>query len=548
MTDPSRFAGLLLSVFLAASCAPVPRGSVTDEARAIAELFETPVQYSPRTMTPEELAAFFASYPEYRADSAAISAFYERRGMQFAWFINDTLTASAEAFLSLSGVADTAGAPVDPLAPHLSALVTDALPEGRAEALCDTCARHLELHLTAEFFRFAERQYGGHFQRDLRELGWFIPRAKKDMSRLIDSLAAGTMDLSAYAPMHPQYQKLRRHLARYQAIRDTAWPALELPRGRATLRPGDSAAVVPAIRARLVLLGDLAADPGGEAYDSGTVEAMRRFQARHGLQEDGVIGPNVVRALNVSPATRLRTMLVNMERLRWVPDAQPANLLLVNIPEFQLHVHEADTLVRSMRVVVGTAATRTVIFSDTVSTIVFSPTWTVPPGMTRRLILPAMRRDPDYLRRENMEIIGGTPQQPIIRQRPGPNNALGRVKFLFPNSYHIYMHDTPARQLFGRDQRAFSQGCIRLADPQWLAEYLLRHDPSWTRSRIERAMVSGRETFVPLTERPPVWLVYFTAWEDREGRLNFRDDIYGHDERLAAELFRQDPPDGTSPP
>lgn len=538
MTGSSRSAGLPLFLLLASSCAPATSSSVVEEAQAIAEVFETPVQYSPRTLAPEELAEFFSSYPEYRADSATVSAFYERRDMQFAWFIDDTLTASAEAFLALSGVADTAGGRVDPLAPHLSALVADALTEGRAEALCDTCARHLELHLTAEFFRFAERQYGGHFQRDLRELGWFIPRAKKDLSRLIDSLAAGTMDLSAYAPMHPQYQKLRQHLAHYQGISSIAWPALELPRGRTTLNPGDSAAVLAEIRARLVLLGDLADGNGGQVHDSAMVDGMRRFQARHGLQQDGVIGPNVLRALNVSPAARLRTMLVNMERLRWVPDEQPASLLLVNIPEFQLHVYDADTLVRSMRVVVGTAASRTVIFSDTVSTVVFSPTWTVPPGITRNEILPAMRRDPDYLRKENMEIIGGTPQQPVIRQRPGPNNALGGVKFLFPNSYHIYMHDTPARQFFGRDQRAFSHGCIRLADPRWLAEYLLRADTTWTRERIAQAMASGRETFVRLTERPPVWLVYFTAWEDQDGRLNFRDDIYGHDRRLAAELFQ----------
>lgn len=524
----------------ALACEPAGGGSVVEEALAIAAVFETPERYSRRALAPEELTEFFASYPEYRDDSVNVTAFYERRGMQFAWFIGDSLTASAEAFLALSGAADTAGGRVDPLAPHLSALVAEGLAEGRQQALCDTCARHLELHLTAEFFRFADQQYGGHFRRDLHELGWFIPRAKKDMSRLMDSLAAGTMDFSAYAPMHPQYHKLRPHLTRYHDLAALPWPALALPRGRTTLAVGDSAEVIAAIRERLQLLGDLADTGEAALYDSAMVPAVQRFQARHGLSEDGVIGPAFMRAVNVAPAERARTMLVNMERLRWVPDEQPANLLLVNIPEFRLHVYQADTLVTSMPVVVGTAATRTVIFSDTVSTIVFSPTWTVPPGITRNEILPAMRRDPDYLRKENMEIIGGTAQQPIIRQRPGPNNALGRVKFLFPNSYHIYMHDTPARQFFARDQRAFSHGCIRLADPTWLAEYLLRDDSAWPPARIEQAMRSGRETAVRLGERRPVMLVYFTAWEDRNGRLNFREDVYGHDARLAAELF-EDP-------
>ncbi|MCL4866644.1 MAG: L,D-transpeptidase family protein, partial [Gemmatimonadales bacterium] len=375
----------------------------------------------------------------------------------------------------------------------------------------------------------------------LGELGWFIPRAKKDLSRLADSLAAGTMDLAAYEPLHPQYQRLKAQLPRLHDLAAVPWPALALPvlpARRLGLAPGDSADVIIDIRHRLHQLGDLAQDDASPRHDSTLVAAVRQFQARHGLSDDGIIGPRFLQAINVTPTDRLRTILVNMERLRWVPDRQPANLLLVNIPEFRLHVFEADTVVLSMRVVVGTTVNSTVVFSDTVSTVVFSPSWTVPTGITQNEILPAMRRDPDYLRKENMEIIGGTATRPLIRQRPGPNNALGRVKFLFPNSYSIYMHDTPARQFFARDQRAFSHGCIRLEEPRALAEYLLRDDPAWTRQRITEAMLSGRETFVQLREGPPVMSVYFTAWVTSDGLLNFREDLYGHDRQLAAELFR----------
>jgi L,D-transpeptidase YcbB len=268
------------------------------------------------------------------------------------------------------------------------------------------------------------------------------------------------------------------------------------------------------------------------------VRSVERFQARHGLVADGVIGPDFLRGLNVPPAERMRTLLVNMERMRWLPENQPANALVVNIPDFRLHVFEGDDEAFSMRIVVGATATRTVIFADTLTLVVMSPTWTLPMSITRREILPAIAKNPNYLRTHNMEIIGGTKAAPVIRQKPGPDNALGRVKFLFPNRFDIYMHDTPARGAFALEKRAFSHGCIRLDEPRKLAEYLLRDDPAWTPERIGTVMFSRRETTVLLKEPRPVLILYFTAWVDRQGRLNFRDDVYGHDRKLADELFR----------
>jgi murein L,D-transpeptidase YcbB/YkuD len=220
-----------------------------------------------------------------------------------------------------------------------------------------------------------------------------------------------------------------------------------------------------------------------------------------------------------------------------MPEAQPPDAIQVNIPEFRLHVFEAGRVVMSMDVVVGAHATRTVVFSDSVAQIVFNPTWTVPASITRNEILPAIRSDPDYLRKHDMEIIGGTESSPVIRQRPGPGNALGRVKFVFPNSYGIYMHDTPVTSVFDREHRALSHGCIRLSRPQELAEYLLIDDPDWPPDRITQAMTGRRETPVRLAKKRLVVITYFTAWVDTDGRLNFRDDVYGHDARLAGELF-----------
>lgn len=191
-----------------------------------------------------------------------------------------------------------------------------------------------------------------------------------------------------------------------------------------------------------------------------------------------------------------------------------------------------------MDVVVGADATRTVIFSDTLSRIVFSPYWGVPTSIVQNEVLPAMKKDPNYLSKKGMERIGGSDANPLIRQKPGAGNALGRVKFLFPNSYSIYFHDTPSKGAFARESRAFSHGCIRLSKPQDLADYLLRNDSTWTPEKIKKAMFGEKEITVnlPKAERRPVMIGYFTAWVDN-GQLNFRDDVYGNDAKLAAELF-----------
>lgn len=529
---PLALAALALATL--AGCRPTdPIVRRADPAVALEQVFDTPEPYSPRRLAPGDIATFLAGHPQYVADSSALVDFYARREAQYAWLAADALTANAEAFIALAGLG---AGPVDSL-----------------DFACAACVRDAELGLTAEFFRYARRDYGGHFERDPRELQWFIPRAKKDYGRLLDSLAGGTMDFAAFAPVHPLYAQLRDAVGPLRALAEVPWAPLALPRGVRKLSPGEASPLVPPLRARLALLGDLAdtvapaathdsarSGDGSLPYDSTLVAAVRRFQQRHGLIDDGVVGAGVLRALNVPPAERLRTILVNMERLRWVPDHPPETAIIVNIPEFRLRVLERGAEVLAMPIVVGAVATHTVIFADSVTSVTFSPTWTVPASITRKEILPAMRRDPGYLARHQMDIIGGTAALPVIRQRPGPQNALGAIKFSFPNPYGIFMHDTPSRGLFAREQRAFSHGCIRLAEPEALAAYLLRADTTWTTDRMRAAMGRSQPTEVPLRDPMPVFIVYFTAWADRDGRLQFRDDVYGHDARLAQELFARD--------
>jgi murein L,D-transpeptidase YcbB/YkuD len=527
------------AVLSLAACArkPEPRDPVVQARREVAKVFESAEPYSAHKVQDADLTGFLANNQEYAADSATIAEFYRDRDMQHAWVLDRRISASAESFVMLAGLTEGRGKKSTPASKRMAALYDAAIADGKRVELSDESATELELRLTAEFFRFAATNYGGYLNTDVRDLNWFIPRAKMDFAKLLDSVSAGKMDLSGYQPPHPQFKQLQSQLGTYASLAKQPWPELAFPAKRTKLKVGDSASVVPEMRRRLGLLGDYSGDTAGLVYDSALVNGVKKFQTRHGMIADGVIDAAMLSALNVLPAARMRTMLINMERLRWVSGQQPPNLLLVNIPEFRLHIFENGSEVESKNVVVGARATRTVTFTDTLTEIVFSPSWSIPSSIVRNEILPAMAKDRSYLAKHNMEITGGSAAEPDIRQKPGPSNALGRVKFLFPNSYSIYMHDTPAKGLFAGEKRAASHGCIRVSNADEFAVYLLRNDPEWPQDRIDAAMFSGREQTVKLKEPRPVAIVYFTAWVDPNGELNFRDDIYGHDRELAEELF-----------
>jgi murein L,D-transpeptidase YcbB/YkuD len=256
--------------------------------------------------------------------------------------------------------------------------------------------------------------------------------------------------------------------------------------------------------------------------------AVKDYKKRMGMKEDGVISQSLINNMNIPIEKRIEQIIVNMERCRWVPVETGGNFILINIPDFKLHLFENDSLLWSMKIVVGKNQNQTAIFSGTLTYIVFSPYWNVPQSIMKKEILPAMNKNSNYLNNHNMEWYSGG-----IRQKPGPDNALGLVKFLFPNSHSIYMHDTPSKSLFNEDKRAFSHGCIRIAEPKKLAIYLLKDDKEWDENSITAAMNSGTEKFVTLKKKLPVIITYFTSWVDHNGKINFRSDIYQKDQRLA---------------
>jgi murein L,D-transpeptidase YcbB/YkuD len=229
--------------------------------------------------------------------------------------------------------------------------------------------------------------------------------------------------------------------------------------------------------------------------------------------------------------------MINMERMRWQPEDPDGRMIVVNIPEFKMHVWKGNKKEFDMDVIVGKEGNSTIMFSGFLQQIVFNPYWNIPESIVRNEILPAMQENPNYLEDHEMESTGELDSLPVLRQIPGEKNPLGKVKFIFPNSFDIYFHDTPEKELFKKTQRAYSHGCIRLADAKKLADYLLQDNDEWTPEKIEQAMNSGKEKSVSIKKPIPVLINYHTAWVDETGDLQFRDDIYGHDRKSMKKLF-----------
>jgi murein L,D-transpeptidase YcbB/YkuD len=462
-----------------------------------------------------------------------VRSFYNHRNYQFAWFFPDGLADFATTFLSLQN--DYINYSGDSSL-YNSLLVSrvDSLKPLKKISPKDTFVVNTELLLTEQFFRYSNRAYAGDHRINTQELNWFIPRKKINTEAFLDSLLKNKgQNLSAYEPVNRQYNLMKEKLLSfYQINKDENWPVLTAEKKK--YKKGNSYEIIPEIKRRLFVFGDLAADDSTAILDTAMIRAIKHFQMRFGLKQDGQPGASFMREINVPIQDRIQQILINMERIRWIP-AQPAtDYLLVNIPEYKLHVYEEGKLAFDMNVVVGSDAHSTVIFSGTLNQIVFSPYWNIPPSILKNEILPGIKRNKNYLAQHNMEWNGSS-----VRQKPGPKNSLGQVKFLFPNSYNIYLHDTPSKNLFGESSRAFSHGCIRLSEPKKLAEFLLRKDSTWTEEKITAAMNLGKEKYVRLRGKAeiPVFIGYFTTWVDQYGNLNFRPDIYGHDQKMAERLF-----------
>jgi L,D-transpeptidase YcbB len=461
-----------------------------------------------------------------------IRSFYNARNYQYAWFSSEGVTEQARFFwnqydYAVSYLKDSSLVNKPFYKQAESYLNKEKLTVSKK----DTALLNTEFALTENFIRFVNSTYEkGYVKRKEQEK--FIPIKKADPLYLADSiLNKKHSDEKYYEQVNDMYGNLKKSLELYYAIAKAGgWP--EITAIKSSIKKGGTQAFIPSVKKRLQLTLDMPGTDTSAIFTDTLEMAVKKFQHRHGYKQDGIISSQLVKDMNVPATKRLSEILINMDRMRWMPQKPTGNLIVVNLPEFMLHVYDGKNKVFDMVVVVGKVGNNTMMFNGDLNQIFFSPYWNVPASIIKNEIMPAIARNPGYLARKNMEQIGSN-----IRQKPGPGNALGKVKFIFPNSFNMYFHDTPSKSLFGQDKRAFSHGCIRLSEPQKMAEWLLRNDANWNTEKIVSAMNQTTEKSVKLKEAIPVFIIYYTAWVDEEGQLNFRDDVYKHDSELMKKMF-----------
>jgi len=418
----------------------------------------------------------------------------------------------------------------------------------------------LDILLTDALLLYGSHLLSGRISPETVDPSWLIDHQERDITETLQgALHSNKIEeaLKTLLPEHPVYTRLKNALHRYREIAAKGgWPTV--PEGP-KMEKGERGARVLALRKRLIITGDLDERPtrDEELFDDELENALRDFQRRHGLQSDGVLGPSTLEALNVPIERRISQIELNMERWRWLPQDLGQRYIIVNIPSFELYVVENNLTVMSMRVIVGKPYWNTPVFTSKMTYLVLNPHWNIPPTIFEEETLPRIQKDPEYLSKDRIKVLQGWGARTgeidpttidwssvtvenfnyRLRQEPGPRNPLGQIKFMFPNEFNVYLHDTPNKGLFKKTERNFSHGCIRIEKPLDLAEYVLRSNPEWTRQKIRAEIGKGKTQTVSLQESIPVYILYFTAWVEDDGTIEFRDDIYGRDRILEESLF-----------
>ena len=477
-----------------------------------------------------QVATFFEKHPKLKMYQLDVEKLYRKHQFHYIWFDKDGLNEFAGLLFNKVNNMSLEGLETEiPYKEKLDEIYD--FPEEKQKANIDT-----ELLSSSLYFFYADKVYDGISIQKTKDLGWFLPRKRQSYVNYLDSLLINPSLINKEEKgVLKQYYLLKKVLQEYRAIQKKGgWKAIALDSTFKSYKVGDSATAIAQIRTRLFITNDVAQDSKSAVYDAELADGILKFKKRSGNLLNKKILPEHIKYMNVPVATRIKNIMINMERCRWISNdiTKSEELIVVNIPAYELTFFRDGKPELVSKVVVGKALNKTVIFSAPMKYIVFRPYWNVPTSILKKEILPAIEKNPNYLAEHNMEW-----KDSYVRQKPGPENSLGLVKFLFPNSNAIYLHDTPSKSLFGKEDRAFSHGCIRVAKPKELAAMIMKNDKKWNPAKIETAMNNGEEYWYSLKNKIPVYIGYFTAWVDADGVIHFYEDVYKRDEKLAALLF-----------
>ncbi|MFD2999181.1 murein L,D-transpeptidase [Pontibacter toksunensis] len=515
--------------------------------------------------------------PAFKQHQDFMFLFYGDRDYNLAWFRENELVPETDKFLEAVEGSDKEGLQPDKYrVVDIEKMIAQYRQMEPKDSSRLELQKEIDVALTASYFNYASDFYRGRIDpRQDDNVKWDVKKNKIKLHKALQTILKereSTYPYYEFEALHAGYTRLRDKLQEYRALQDAGgWPKIELG-DKKKLQQGDSADAVLTLRRRLNPGQNYnASDPKLRVFDEKLAKQVKQFQMLHGMKEDGVVGGNTLATMNVPVEERINQIMINMERWRWIPKRMvPKSLeqkyIWVNIPEYKMYIYEDPDddpdaereykKVMDMRVIVGKTMHSTPIFSDKLEYVVMAPFWNVPNTIMAAEIKPKMLSNPSWLASQNMEVVtkekDPKPVSPYsidwasvteenfqyrVRQKPGPKNSLGMIKFLFPNEYAVYLHDTPADALFSQTNRDFSHGCVRVEYPVELAKYLLKDMPEWNESRIRSTMTSGEEEWVTLPSKVQVYIVYFTSWVDEQGQIHFREDLYGHDKKLAQEYF-----------
>ncbi len=473
-------------------------------------------------------ASFFKKYPDFKEYEGDIKELY-RKHNHYIWHEKKGLIEVAEVLYNRVNQLDDEGLPSKiPYRAKINELFENG---GRGERP----DMESELLISSMYFFYTKKVFEGMDTSKSRQTGWFLPREKVDYVAYLDTLMQDPKAIKGEQELFSQYFNLKKALQKYRGIQKKGgWPKIDLPERTKSLKEGDNNAAVGQLKKRLAAEGYYSGAIDTN-FDSGLTNALKAYEEKHFREYKGPVTADMIKELNIPVEQRIKTITVNMERCRWVPADidHKDEYIAVNIPSYRLRYIKDGKLALISNVVVGKELNKTVVFSGQMSYLVFAPYWNIPPSILEKEIKPGIEKNPNYLEEHNMEWDGDR-----VRQKPGGQNSLGLVKFMFPNSNNIYLHDTPAKSLFNKDERAFSHGCVRVERARDLAIALTKKEKNWTPEQVDEAMHGEKETTFALKKKIPVYIIYFTAFADEKGNAAFFDDVYNRDDRLAHLLYR----------